>query len=217
MTVNTTLASKTIVVTAQNFNPSILSEAWLLKHDIISDGERTGDFAFSSNLVQYSTETYSLTALNSQIQIAFLNGDEKSVISKTLKAITSLLQHVPYKGVGINFTWEVTSNQPTSEFSKSLFYSPDVPVFKSFTSNDANYGAYVSRDFLLGRMKLDMKPHARVQFLDGRRVHKEYVAFQFNYHHDLHSESPVEQLGKILDSWSSYMEDSESIMKSITT
>lgn len=206
------LSNNNIVIIANNFNPSILREHWLIEKGILTNGEIIGDFTFSNQAVNYRTKDYVLTALANQIQIQIIGGNPSEIISKTLLKVTNLLPHVPYIAVGINFNWELFPqlDETDQKLSEKLFYSNQVPAFSSLYSENSFFGAYVSKDFHLGRMKLDMKPSMR-QTLPNSNTER-FINFAFNYHHDVRQDATI---NNILIDWQLYYNNSETVMKNI--
>ncbi len=209
------LTVQNIVIIANNFNPSILREQWLVEHGILKSGEMIGNFAFSNQAVNFFTKDFGLTALSTQIQLQLLGNNPTEIINETLGGILRELPHVPYQGIGINFNWELHSSNQESyqELSKKLFYSSSSPVFSTLDSDDSFYGAYVSKNFHLGRMKLDMKPSKRQVLPNGKS--EEFINFSFNYHHEVTSNPSSENIIEIINDWILYLEDSKNVMNKI--
>jgi hypothetical protein len=80
-------------------------------------------------------------------------------VQETIGRIVEMLPHTPYRALGLNFTWHLTPDGgDVAALSRWLFFIPGRPLFRDFDAPDASFGAYLSRNLLGFRLKLDVKP-----------------------------------------------------------
>ena len=178
------LASSNVVVAAHHFNPSILSQIWLVRNDIVGEDQFGRGCLFSDQVTRVESDEFSLLVVLPQMQFVpkvEVEKQQELLVSKA-GAIVRALPHTPYSAVGINFVWHVEeSDRDLASFTRSLFFDPGKQLYQEFNSEDARFGAYFSMDALGCRMKLDVKP-VREQSEDQAR---EFIQFAFNFHLDL--------------------------------
>src|SRR5262245_25862580 len=158
-----TLVESAAVVVARRFNVTAAREHWLVKHGIIGEDDLLEGCLFSDAVVQLRTRRFQLLLLPDQLQFVpvISTGDAQSVIIDTLGKIVRTLPHVPYKALGLNFTWHLSPEDgDTNRVTRELFYVPDRPLFRAFSGVDARFGGYLSKDYDGFRQKLDVKPLA---------------------------------------------------------
>jgi hypothetical protein len=195
------LASANIVIVAKNLNPSIFSQLWLVEEGIIGKDEFGENCVFAPMVTQVFAPGFQLHVLPERLQVMFIDESlEKPdpVIGKVIK-IAQKLPHIPYVAIGANFLWFAAPESPTDpvEFMRKVFVKPEMPLYRRFSSEDARFGTYMSKDIFGARMKLDIKPHREEK--NGNV--DEYLRFSFNFHLGLEHGDHVDQILRFLRNW----------------
>jgi len=76
-----------IVLTANVFNPSIFTETWLVKHELVADDALTGARVFTQEFAQFKTSEMEVFVIPPKMQIVFTIGDS-AVSDSILKFAT---------------------------------------------------------------------------------------------------------------------------------
>lgn len=172
-----------VVVTANNFNITLVTQLWLVDHGIVLRDEFIGPQVFTPALVQVTTPQFQFLAIQNQIQFTLTGEEEQKqqLIDDRLGQFVSLLPHTPFTALGINFIWHFKPSEDTTvaAIGRRLFFRNDTPFAKAFDSPDAKFGAYYSKDALGFRLKLSTAP---VDMRRDDRPTEEVIQFSFNYH-----------------------------------
>jgi len=182
------LARSNLVITAHQFNPSIFSQLWLVRNEIVREDEFSAGCLFSDQAVNVESEQFGLLVVPPQMQFVPKAPPDRQadLVSEKVGAIVRTLPHTPYNAIGLNFLWHVEPEHgDVAALTRKLFYDPDRRICQLFDAEDARFGAYFSKDMLGCRLKLDVTPITR-QTQDERR---ELVQFAFNFHLDLPQEA----------------------------
>jgi len=173
-----------IALTAQTFNPSIFTETWLAQNSIIPPDQLVGMRIFSPEVAQFQTSDMQILVMPPKMQITFRVQESKAVFDLPQRIATrtvQLLPHTPYQGLGLNFDYFIAP-PPHMEFNaydRTLFGAGDSQLLREFSTSDAKFGTYLSKNYGAARLKLDIKPVS--QTTDN----KELIHFSFNFHHDV--------------------------------
>jgi len=190
-----------VVVVARQFNPSVMSQIWLVKNGMMTEADFADNFLFSDSLVQIQNPDFNLIFSPEQLQFQPKGekAQEQHLIEEKVGAIVRKLPETPYAGVGLNFFWHITPDlSGVRDLSRKLFFRSDSDLYREFDSEDAKFGSYLSKDFMGCRLKLDIKP---IQ-VTIKGTEKESIVFNFNYHLDLaESEDAIEQICSMLGKW----------------
>ena len=209
------LAGAAAVIAARQFNPSITNQLWLVDNGIIERDEFAPGCVFTDLMIHVSTHKFALLLTPEQIQFVpnVPPSEQKSLIVGRLGLLVKTLPHTPYIAIGLNFTWHCRPSQSTvAEKSRELFFCNSSPFFAKFDYPTARFGSYCSKEFLQGRMKLDIKP----LIIKSPEEDFEILQFLFNYHVDLKpSQLLPEEITSILESWESVADESKQIIDSI--
>lgn len=198
------LIQETVVITAAQFNPSIVGEHWLISNGIVMDEDFQGARFFTPVMAQFSTADAEVLLVESRLQVVLKGSDDEAkyaAIQGIAAGIVRKLPETPYKSIGLNFDWKYEPLEAIRETSKRLFVNAESPIAQAFSSDDAAYGAYFSKDCLGFRLKLTILPV-------GKSV-PEWVRFSFNCHADV---SGTEDLLALLDAWKAAKGESERIV-----
>jgi hypothetical protein len=191
-----TLFLQNVVIAAKQFNPSIMSELWLVRNQIIAEGSCLPGSVFADALVNVITREFTLIALPNQLQFVPTPADAGALVNNKVGEILRLLPHTPYKAIGLNFLWHVIG-EDVVQLSRDLFYREDSSIFRAFNTTDAQFGAYLSKQMLGMRMKLDIKPIV----VEGNGPKEGRLQFGFNFHYDAPTTNAAEDLQRVLHNW----------------
>jgi hypothetical protein len=195
------LVQANAVIVARSFNPPIISQYWLIKTGIMAEGDFEDGCVFSPVVADVRGKEFHLLVLPEQIQFApkpKVDNSQELIVAK-LGGIISELPHTPFIAAGLNYVWQVNDDN-ISTLCRGLFYRNESPVYRAFDADDARFGAYMSKNTLGSRLKLDIKP-VNVSRSDGESV--ESLQFAFNFHRDLKEESKVDSIKDLLSKWDS--------------
>lgn len=204
------LKGQNIVIIAHNFNPSIFNRYWLVINKLIDDEDILQNSIFTPTITQVISKDFQLLVTLDQLQFACNpKSNFQDSLIKTLIPTVKKLQEIPYKAIGLNFTWFVSDPDKTiNQLGREFFFIPNSNIFKLFDSDNSRYGSYMSKDFKNSRLKLDIKPINAIEL--GVSIQpKEYIQFTFNFHVDFKNETRIEQLIECLTNWNEYLNESQ--------
>ena len=97
--------------------------------------------------------------------------------------------------LGVNFDYSVVQPEghDFSSYDRALLGSGGYKLLGEFSSEDARFGQYLSKDHGEARLKLDIKP------VTGREDNRERLLFSFNFHHDVAGLEPPERTEKLVE------------------
>ena len=204
-----------VVIIARQFNPSIISQYWLIKNGIFTEEEVQPDSIFSPVIANVHSRDCQVLVLPEQLQFMSQLADQSGqelLISK-LGKIVQALPHTPFVAVGLNFSWQVYDEDDASNaaLGRKLFFRDDSLLYKFFDVDDARFGSYMSRDILGCRLKLDIKP-VTVPCPEGT---SNRLLFGFNFHLQLTEDDKAESILKLFQKWDEAKETAVSLMKQI--
>ena len=200
-----------VVVAARQYNPSILSQIWLVDNGIVPrDGFREGCI-FTDMLVQVQSDQFVFNVVPNQLQFAPTERDnEQDVIVEKVGRIIRTLPHTPFSAVGLNFNWlAIADDEAVRDLSRQIFFRPETTIHRAFDLPDSRFGGYLSKDSLGARLKLDVKPGFGANAADGER--RDFLQFQFNYHLDVTGDNRVNQIEQLLGRWDEAREQASDI------
>jgi hypothetical protein len=206
------IVNASAVIVAQQFNPSIITQLWLVKNQILSEDDFREGCISSPTVSQINSREFSLLTLLDRLQFIPNDaaGENGNLVITKLGSIVARLPHTPYSGIGLNFTWHLDPEEKgVREFTKSTFYR-ETPLFREFDAEDARYGGYLGKNALGCRLKLDIKP-----ITISAPISKEYLQFAFNFHLDLTRENRVEEILSLLNRWDEAKHLSSRIVKTV--
>jgi hypothetical protein len=200
-----------IVVVARRFNVTAAQLPWLVKQGIIDENDLREGALFSDTVVQAPTSRFMLLWLPDQLQfIPTVSPDEQqTLIIEKLGKIIDTLPHVPYKAVGLNFTWLFRPGDgDIARATRDMFYIPDKPLFNIFSGPNARFGGYLSKDYEEFRLKLNVLPTTVSQ--EAGEEHS--IQFAFNFHRDVEGESAAD-ISRCFTRWDELRSEAERIIQ----
>ncbi len=189
-----------IVVVAQSLNPSIFNHLWLARHGGVAEDDFLDGCVFTRQVVKVETKQFSMLAVPDRMQFAPRGTDEetKAGVAATVLAIVTKLDQTPYTAFGYNMLWHVKPREGDfGEFDRRLFCREGDPLCAAFGEPDARFGAYMSKDVLGFRLKLDIKPVGIPR--DGTEA--ERLRLAFNFHLGLSPDERVAEIEAALAKW----------------
>lgn len=208
------LVGANTVIVAQQFNPSIISQLWLVRHRLLGDDDFLSGCVFRDVIAQVHSREFQLLVVPPQCQFTpnVEPEREQEVVLEKVGGIVRALPHTPYRGIGLNFVWHLDPEDgDVPNTSRALFFREDGPFHQEFTTENARFGAYMSKDLLGARLKLDAKPVIVNQNQDNER---ELIRFAFNFHSDIApDEDAVNSIEQLLNRWNEAREESSRIVQ----
>jgi hypothetical protein len=190
-----------VVVAATNLNPSIFTQLWLVRNNIFEESDIQAEVSvFSPLTVNVVAPGVSLTVVPDRLQLGFppseLTDDIPSKLKSIIGKIASELPHTPFQAIGFNMGWILTPErqEDMGGLERRFFLNTRNPLARFFKDRSSHFGSYLSKDFMMGRLKLDIKP---VSLVGGQQA----LQAVFNFHLDLTGEDKVRQIQKFLDIW----------------
>lgn len=208
-----------IVLTAQSFNPSIFTETWLDRNDIIRADSLEGLRIFSPEITQFQTKEAQVLVTPPKMQITFRIHEiigEFEIPRKIAIRTVELLPHTPYQALGLNFDFFVSfpDEKDFNAYNRTLLGTGDYQLLQEFSAADAKFGRYFSKDHGDARLRLDIKP------VKGGPHNKDLLQFSFNFHHDvtqINLPERAKRLIELIDTWASLQDYSARLVKMGTT
>jgi len=190
-----------VVIVARNFNPTIFSQLWLVKHEIFSEKDVQEQFVFTPMVVSVTTPEVNFLGVPDRIQLGFANDklDSQGVIERILGRIVKELPHTPFQAIGFNLAWTISPKNP-KEFQKlnKTFCPPkNNPLTKYFVEPDCRHGSYLSKNVPMGQLRLEIKP----VIVPDSPSSSEAIQLAFNFNRDLPEGSKPSQIHEFLASW----------------
>jgi len=200
-----------IVLTAQSFNPSIFTETWLQKNDVVDASKLVGLRVFAAEVAQFQTAEVHVVVVPPQLQITFSDKAADVEVPRSIATrVVELLPHTPYLALGINFSYFVS--QPVEQefvaYDRALLGTGEYALLGEFSAADARFGRYFSKDLGSARLRLDIKP------VKATPKNVDMLQFEFNFHHDLAGIDQSERaksLVKFIGKWNSLREYAEKL------
>jgi hypothetical protein len=208
-----THAGSAVVVIAQQFNPTVVSQLWLVRHGLIGENDVQEGSIFSDAFVQLASPQFNLLLLPNQLQFVPLEsaGTQQALVLAKVGTIVRELPHTPFRGLGLNFNWHLTApDADMNTLTREMFSVPERPLYQQFATADARFGAYLSKDYAGFRLKLDIKPV--VVPLPEAGEHR--LQFAFNFHCDI-GENGSAQIESQLARWNDARDEAERIINAV--
>ena len=172
------------IVVAHQFNPSVVGQLWLVRNGILDEADFEPGCAFTDVAVHVNAKDFNLLIVLQQCQFTPHVAAESAggLVTDKVGTIVRCLPHTPYRAVGLNFTWHLAPEQwDVPSISRKLFFVDERSPYTDFDVEDARFGAYMSKDALGGRLRLNIQPiNTKAENQDVERIQ-----FAFNLHRDV--------------------------------
>lgn len=175
-----------LIVTANNFNVTLVTQLWLVNNRIVLENEFVNPAMFTPGLVQVTSPKFQLLVIPNQVQFTPTceEAEKQQLIVDRLGEFINLLPHTPYTALGVNFVWHYKppDNSSVAKIGRRLFFKEGTPLARAFATDDAKYGAYFSKDAIGFRLNLSTTPVDHLRH--GAERADDILQFAFNYHLD---------------------------------
>ena len=209
-----TQAGAAVVVVAQQFNPSVFSQVWLVRNGLLAEDGVLPGSAFTDLFVQVRSHQFNMLVIAEQLQFnpTVPPTEEQALIVDKVSTIVRTLPHTPFKALGLNFAWHLRPREGTiAAMTRALFYRETVPLFRHFGGADAHFGSYLSKNFMGFRLKLDIKP---ILVPTGEGQIENRLQFAFNFHADLGGDA-AQQIADRLVQWNEVRQEAQRVIDSV--
>src|SRR3954452_10956137 len=101
------LAGSNVIIAARQFNPTVFSQLWLVRNELLAEEDFGPGYLFSEAVVQMATPQFLMLVVPSQLQFSPTDQveDQQALIRGKVGRIVERLPHTPYVAVGLNFVW----------------------------------------------------------------------------------------------------------------
>jgi len=166
--------SASIVVLAQSFNPSIASKEWLLSKQIIQ--EEPINFTHAPVFSLFESANFRLAVDESRLSIFSKSGEPNRLqeLGEIARRYVAMLPETPFKAVGFNYDWGVSSPDEPLNIGKLL--AVELEVLKEVFSEKLRIGSIVV--FPHGEFRVTLR-------IDPSEPTASEVNARFNYHKDV--------------------------------
>ena len=120
------------------------------------------------------------------------------------------------QAVGVNFSWNLTPTENLGKVTKDYFFNEGNKMYTDFFNTpDTMYGAYMSKDFMKGRLKLEIKPQLvnrlNVKTQETSEL-SQLINFAFNFHYQVPPKGENSMLMEFINDYNNFFIESEKIM-----
>ena len=136
------LVASNMVIVAHQFNPSVISQLWLVRNGLLEEGDFLPGCVFTDMAVQVNSEEFALMVIPQQCQFSprVDRQREQELVIDKVGAIAKSLPHTPYRAVGLNFTWQlVPEGGDVPTISRGLFFVEDRPLDREFADSSGRF------------------------------------------------------------------------------
>jgi hypothetical protein len=190
---------------------------WLVRNGLLVEEDFGPGYLYSEAVVQMATPQFLLLVLPNQLQFTPNEqiDNQQVLIQEKVGRIVASLPHTPYIAIGLNFVWHMSNEERGIErLSRELFFKEGSDLYRRFDFPNAQFGAYLSRDFGGCRQKLDIKPITLDE--SGQEGGGQRLQFAFNFHLDLKDEAQSShRIQELLGRWDEVREESRQIVESL--
>jgi hypothetical protein len=209
-----TQAGAVVVVVAHQFNPSVFSQTWLVRNELLAEADFMPGSVFTDLIVQVHSRQFNMLVISEQLQFFpdVARAEEQALIVDKMSRIVRTLPHTPFKALGLNFCWHLQPREgDIGRTTRGLFYRDRNPLYQQFAADDAHFGGYLSKNVFGFRLKLDVKP-ILIATTGGQPEGR--VQFSFNFHVDL-DDNGAQQITEHLVRWNEVRQEAERIIDSV--
>lgn len=186
---NVQFMGATVVILAQNHNPSIASKDWLLAKDILS--EAPVNFVHMPVLSQFDSENFNLVVEENRWQLRAKN-TSPDTIEQLPKVAHKYVQELPetvYTAVGTNWDWRVKDESTDLlEFARTLFVPTEGHLSQIATRPNFTMNATLA---------FDEEPFRVQATLNTNPKEPHELRWRINYHRDVKGSDSADRLSQI--------------------
>lgn len=188
-----------IIVLASNYNPSIVSKEWLNKNKIFTG--QVNNFIHTPVLSVIENDDFNFVVDEQRLQVIVKKVvlENLKFAGEIIKRFTSILPETPYKGLGINFQYNIPEEKN------------DLGTL--FTTNNDKAKEIFSSDYKLGTVVIFTFNGYIVNFSASPSATDLKIRLKFNFHSNV---SSAEQIEEKLSIQNATLEKADSIVKGLS-
>ena len=211
---NTSQAGKTIVFVGV-FQVAEFDKFFFIKNGFFREEEIQNVPMFSPEIVQINIQDVNILITMQQIIITQFKMDGKR--GKDIALLFAKHSNLNLQAVGVNFSWNLTPTENLGKVTKDYFFNEGNKMYTDFFNTpDTMYGAYMSKDFMKGRLKLEIKPQLvnrlNVKTQETSEL-SQLINFAFNFHYQVPTKGENSMLMEFINDYNNFFIESEKIMK----
>lgn len=210
---NTSQAGKTIVFVGI-FQVAEFDKFFFIKNGFFKEEEIRNIPLFTPEVVQINIEGVNIVITVQQIIITQFKMD--SEMGKDIALLFAKYINHNIQAVGVNFSWNLAPTENLEKETKEYFFNERNKMFTEFFNTpDSMYGSYVSKDFMNGRLKLEIKPQMVTRVNIKTREQGELlpvINFAFNFHYQVAPKRENSSLVDFIKNYRILFNESEKIM-----
>ncbi len=210
---NTSQAGITIVFVGV-FQVADFDKFFFIKNDFFKEEEIKNAPIFTPEIAQININGINILITGQQIIITQFKMEEergKEIALLFAKYITHNMQ-----AVGVNFAWNLIPTESLEKATKEYFFNEQNKMFTEyFNSTDTIYGSYVSKNFMRGRLRLEIKPQIVTKVNIKTQETSEttnVINFAFNFHYQVPTKGEISMLVEFINDYKHFLKESEKIM-----
>jgi len=191
-----------IVILAEAHNPSILSPQWLKDNELIT--EKPDQFVHTPDFSFFNSKNYHLVVDRQRLQVT-----TKKTTKQLLEALKNfalnyckILPHIPYKSIGMNFTWNVEAKLDES-----------LPVIKNSIGKITDFKKMFKEFEINNGIIINVKKEKYLHKITIESFSKNNLIFRFNNHYNVEKLNNVEIIDLINNYNMLYQESKEFVEK----
>jgi hypothetical protein len=196
------LKLQSVVILANNFNPSIVRERWIVAHQVFTPAELEGENVYTPAFVQVNGPM-SLLAATDRVQFVADPPQDGSDMVRRAKLVVHALPETPYKAVGFNFHWHFRPEMDIATFTHDRFKPP---VGHSFGAG-TGFGLQAIREINGARESTTI--------VQGTGDADGVIEVKMNYHYAIGEEDSAKDVVSALDAWQSDWDTANSLCRAI--
>jgi len=208
--------NENVVVTAEQFNPSILGQLWLVRNNLVAEDGFEEGCLFADTVAHIRARDFDLLVVPQRAQLTpKVDSDrQQDVICDKIGTLVSRLPETPYRALGFNLIRHIAPDgESIEDLCRRLFYTESSPVHKFFNVEDGRFGSYLSKNTLGFRLKLTAVP---VVVESPGKEARHVISFTFNYHYGLPGDvDRVAKINEMLGRWNDAVAESTQIVSSV--
>jgi hypothetical protein len=195
--------SYNIVVLAENLNPSLFTQLWLIKIGVISETDNIEGSFFTPTAVNLITPKFDLLVVPERLQLTIKieePREQQEVLNKICGNIIKAIPHTPFTAIGFNMEWIAVSRYKHEfhDILREMFVSEKNPIAPFFKTDDSTFGMSFSKNEIGTRLSLN------VSHVINNKEGTHGLRFKFNFHKQIENsdrERAVAILLEMLNNW----------------
>lgn len=210
---NRSQAGKTIVFLGI-FPVAEFDKFFFIKNGFFKEEEIQNTPMFSPGVAQINIQDVNILITMQQIIITQLKMDGQRGMDIAL--LFAQQNNLNFNAVGVNFSWNLTPTEDLGKATKGYFFNENNKMYTEFFNTpDSMFGSYMSKDFMKGRLKLEIKPQIvnRVNIKTQETIEQSQVInFAFNFHYQVPQNEKNSSILEFLNDYNYFFTESEKIM-----